>query len=253
MEHALVQLYQPQNHSLGCIPGLRTFSRRKLRRHGKGLGRNFLFEMPDNISVHDFKGPQHPREEKSAHQGTASSYSPWILFGACSQYYPSVALTTSSYFNYISTLIFFIPIIIKLLTILLFWCLSTPFWTCDMDKNTFLNDMHHTPFDEEMASLIIWQKKHWGSHSDLESGNPYNNLLVLPHFPPPLSSKVFHILEHEHRPWGKSWVVVKRGGLDEDSQVQILVSPFSNCVNLLGSVPKRGWDRDLDAHSLVEG
>lgn len=107
MEHALVQLYQPQNHSLGCIPGLRTFSRRKLRRHGKGLGRNFLFEMPDNISVHDFKGPQHPREEKSAHQGTASSYSPWILFGACSQYYPSVASTTSSYFNYISTLIFF--------------------------------------------------------------------------------------------------------------------------------------------------
>lgn len=148
---------------------------------------------------------------------------------------------------------FFIPIIIKLLTILLFWCLSTPFWTCDMDKNTFLNDMHHTPFEEEKASLIIWQKKHWGSHSDLESGNPYNNLLVLPHFPPPLSSKVFHILEHEHRPWGKSWVVVKRGGLDEDSQVQILVSPFSNCVNLLGSVPKRGWDRDLDAHSLVEG
>lgn len=47
--------------------------------------------------------------------------------------------------------------------------------------------------------------------------------------------------------------MVKRVGLDEDSQVQVLVSPFSNCVNLLGSVPKRVCDRDLDAHSLVEG
>ena len=104
--------------------------------------------MSDKVPVHNFKGPHCPRKEKDAHLWVAWSCSDLILLRFYLQYgqnqlpWPPV-LT----FNYISTLIFFIPIIRTLATILPFWCLSPPFPSCEMSRNTFLNDVHDTPFD----------------------------------------------------------------------------------------------------------
>lgn len=75
---------------------------------------------------------------------------------------------------------FSLSIIPMLATILLFWCLSTPFWNCEMSRNTFLNDMHNTLSDWETNPLSFGKnRKAWSSKS---SENEVENLVSVSSF-----------------------------------------------------------------------
>lgn len=67
---------------------------------------------------------------------------------------PHPGLTLTNIFTW---MFFFFPVILRLATILPF-CLSTPFWSCEINKNTFLNGRHITVWLGNI-SLIIWQRK----------------------------------------------------------------------------------------------
>lgn len=147
IEHALAQLYQPQSNSLGLIPGIKaSFVRvkKKKKSHGKKkTWEELLFEWDCLItspSTIPERGKMHIWELPDL--AATRSY----LVSAHNICH-SITLTTSSYFQLHLHIDFFISIIPALATILLFWCLSTPFRSCEMSRNTSLNDTHNALFD----------------------------------------------------------------------------------------------------------
>lgn len=156
IEHARIQLYQLQSHSLGLIPGLKAFFVRKLKKKKKKdveknwKGTSLWARLITSLSsiaearVIPERGGMHICELPNL----TVTWSSLVSAHSITIQLPWPPVLT---FNYISTLIFFIPIIPTFATILLFECLSAPFWSREGSRNAFLNGAHDTLIRKEIS------------------------------------------------------------------------------------------------------